>query len=165
MISSDINSANNPALCSLILRSFLTGFEEVKKDGCEFPILFLTLPFILSGNIRERFKGSNINTGLLTWLSREPQVLINLPKRIEVANLLTKKAIIFGTTNNVIKITDNGLFMSDSSGIVKSKLDLIITEDNQSDIYEMFTLSKRFGGWCGQLESTIILYNIMGLTL
>ncbi|WP_214797091.1 three component ABC system middle component [Exiguobacterium sp. s5] len=165
MISSDLYSANNPALCSLLIKSFLDGFEEVNKEGCEFPVIFLTLPFMLSSNIRDCFKGSNKNTGLLTWLSREPQVLIDLSTRIEATDLLTKNALIFGANNHIFKFNETGLLLADNSGILKKQFNLFLKEDKKSEVHEMFICSKRFGIWCGHLESTRNIYNVMGLSI
>lgn len=165
MILSDTTSASNPALCSLILRNFLIGFEKNNKSGCELPVLFLVLPLILSKDIRSRFKGTNSSTGLITWISREPQMLLNLAKRIEITEMITREAIIFGITNDVIKLNEDGHFNSDNKGIVLARIKSTIKTDNQPDISEMIKTSEIFGKWCGQLKDSTILYNVMGLTL
>ncbi|MFD0048905.1 three component ABC system middle component [Actinomycetes bacterium NPDC127524] len=162
MISSDTFASTNPALCSLILWSFLKGFETVDQKGCELPTLFLPIPLVLSRNIRETFYGTNNSTGLLTWLSREPQVLLNVGQRIEASNSITKAGIIFGTGNKIISFDEHGLLYSNNQGLVQKRLK---ANKGGEDLKEVFSMSQRFGSWCGQLESTKIIYNVMGLSL
>ncbi|MDQ0257095.1 hypothetical protein J2S74_004541 [Evansella vedderi] len=166
MISTDIYSSTNPALCSIVLWSFLKGFEEQNKDGCEFPIILLTLPISLSNKVRETFKGTSNATGLLTWLSRGPQSLIGLPQRIETSSSFTKDAIIFGINNKIIDIDNKtGKLKSNNSGLTQSKLNNILKSEKASELKDIMLISKRFGNWCGQLQSSIIIYNVMGLSL
>lgn len=162
MISADAYATTNPPLCSLLLWSFLNGFEQVKKDGCEFPILFLPLPLILSKTIRNNFEGSNSSTGLLTWISRNPSVLINVNQRIEVTQAITREAILFGASNHIFYFNDEGLIFSNKDGIKVSK---IFTEEHFENGKEMLLTSKKLGNWCGQLEFTNTIFNVLGVSL
>jgi len=165
MISSDTYASTNPALCSLILWSFLKGFEDVNREGCELPILFIPIPLALSKSIRETFKGTNNNTGLLTWLSREPQTLLDISLRIETSKSIIKEALIFGNSNLIILCDENGLFHSSNEGLVQKRLKEFMDISGGEDLKEVFTISRRFGNWCGQLQSTNIILNIMGMSL
>lgn len=165
MISSDIYASTNPAFCSLVLWHFLKGYEEVSKEGCEFPILFLPIPIVLSKNNREAFIGTNTSTGLLTWLTREPQVLINIAERIESTNHITRGAVIFGSGNNIITFNNNGHFFSENKGIVQRRLNIFLNTSVGEDLKEIFLVSKKLGNWCGQINSSKIILNVMGLTL
>ncbi|WP_347549023.1 three component ABC system middle component [Pseudalkalibacillus hwajinpoensis] len=162
MISADTYTSTNPVLCSLVLWSFLNGFEKVKKDGCELPILFLPLPLILSKSIRNNFSGSNTTTGLLTWIARNPSVLINVGQRIEVTQDITKEAILFGVPNKIFSFNDEGLIFSNKSGIKVSK---VYSVDHVEEGNEMLLTARRLGGWCGQLESTKTIFNVLGVSL
>ncbi|MCM2978991.1 DUF6521 family protein [Priestia aryabhattai] len=159
MMATDLYAASNPALSSLILWSFINGFEQEKK-GCEFPVLFIPIPLVLSRNIREDFKKTDSTTGLLTWIARNPNILLDTGKRIESTSSITKEAIIFGVTNNILKIDTMGLIYADNTGIKKSKISKFTDERK-----EMILISKRLGRWCGQLESTKVIFNIMGMSL
>ncbi len=163
MISSDIYASTNSALCSLILWSFLSGFQKQSNRGCEYPLLYLPIPITISGNTRRNFSGTNINTGLLTWISNNPEVLINLAERIDLAKEITQEATLFGSANSIIAIEKNsGLIKAINSGIYTSK---VITTNVDEEQREIFTIAKRFGEWCGQIDSSKIILNTMGLTL
>lgn len=162
MISADTYTSTNPALCSLVLWSFLNGFEQMKKDGCELPILFLPVPLILSKTIRNKFEGSNTTTGLLTWVARNPSVLINVAQRVEVTQDITKEAILFGATNEVFTFNDEGLIFSNKKGIKVSK---VYSGNYFEKEKEMLLTARSLGGWCGQLESTKTIFNVLGVSL
>ncbi|PRT29283.1 three component ABC system middle component [Bacillus wiedmannii] len=165
MIASDTYASTNPALCSLIIWHFLKGFEEVNEHGCEFPILFLPIPIVLSKNIRKTFQGTNSSTSLLTWLSREPQILLNIARRIETASDITRKGIMFGGANYIVSFDIEGKVHSTNKGLVQKHLKEFLDMYGKDDLKEVFQISKRLGNWCGQLNSTRIILNIMGLTL
>ncbi|QWC23633.1 hypothetical protein KJK41_04550 [Bacillus haikouensis] len=163
MISSDIYASTNPALCSLILWSFLSGYQEQNGKGCEYPLLYLPIPMMVSGNTRNKLQGTNINTGLLTWVSNNPEVLIKFAERIELAKEITEDAIIFGSANSIIDIEkESGLFRAINSGIYSTK---VINTNKDKEQKEMFVFAKRFGAWCGQIHSSKIILNVLGMKL
>lgn len=160
MLSTDIYSITNPALGSLILWSFLQGYEVSEKDGCPFPLIFLPLPLVLSQSIRDEFKGTNAETGLYTWITRKQSILINLDARIQKSSTLTRNAIIFGCTNGILTIQEDGTLLSKNNGLNKSRI-----KESPDEIKEMINLSKRLGVWLSQVNSTSSILNSLGLTL
>jgi hypothetical protein len=160
MVSTDVFSITNPALGSLILWSFLQGYEEKKMSGCELPLLFLPLPLVLSQITRDEFKGTNAETGLYTWITRRQKILINLDLRVNSSSTLTRSAIIFGCSNQLLIIQETGTIISSSKGLVKSRI------NNTSDeVKDMLKVSRRFGIWLSQINSPSNILNSLGLTL
>ncbi|MET3290921.1 UNVERIFIED_CONTAM: hypothetical protein ABID98_003491 [Brevibacillus sp. OAP136] len=160
MVSTDVFSITNPALGSMILWSFLQGYEVNEKNGCPFPLIFLPLPLILSKTIRDEIKGTQADTGLYTWIARKQNVLINLDLRINKSSNLTRNAIIFGCANDIIFIHEDGKILSKSKGIYKSRI------NNTSDeVAEMINFSKKIGIWFSQINSTSSILNSLGLML
>lgn len=160
MISSDVYSITNPALGALLLWSFLQGYAEREKDGCPFPLMFLPLPLVLSKSIRDEFKGTNNETGLYTWLTRKQNVLVNLDSRINKSSILTRIAIIFGCSNEIILIQENGTLISNNKGIIKSRI-----SSSSAEVKDMIIVSKKLGIWLSQINSTSNIFNSLGLTL
>lgn len=161
MTASDIYSFTNPALCSLILWSFVQGFEQENKNGCEVPLIFLPLPIILSGSTRAEFFGTNVKTGLLAWIARKPKVLINIGEKIEKVSKVTREALIFGCSNGIFSISDNGNIQSGIGNIKHSGFNNLTS----SELKEMFSVAKRLGAWCGQMKSTTTIFYSMGITI
>ncbi|MFE4573069.1 three component ABC system middle component [Paenibacillus chitinolyticus] len=160
MISTDVFSITNPALGSLLLWSFLQGYESNEEGGCPFPLLFLPLPLVLSQSIRSEFKGTNAETGLYTWIARKQKVLINLSMRVEKSSHLSRNAITFASGNQLLTIQGNGSVISNSKGIVKSRI-----SNSSDEIKEMLQVSNRLGKWFSQINSTTGILNSLGLTL
>jgi hypothetical protein len=160
MGSIDVYSITNPALSSLLLWSFIHGYEGSEKRGCPFPLLYLPLPLVLSQTIRDEFRGTNAETGLYTWITRKPNVLINLKIRVEKTSNLTKDAIFFSCSNDVLRILDAGTVISNPKGIIKSRLN-----NTSEELNEMLRCSKRLGIWLSQINSPTNIFNSLGLTL
>lgn len=160
MATTDVFSITNPALTSLVLWSFLEGFEHEDNNGCPFPLIFLPLPLVLSQSIRDEFKGTNAATGLYSWITRRQHILINLDTRINKTVNLTRSAIIFGCTNGVITIQTNGTLKSNNKGIVKSRL-----KECSDEFKEMIKVSNKLGVWFSQIKSTSSILNSLGLTV
>lgn len=159
MIANDIYSMTNPILGSVLLWSFLQGYE-VHSEGCPFPLIFLPLPLVLSKTIRDEFKGTNTETGLYTWITRKQNVLINLNTRIERASDITREAIIFGFSNEILIIHEDGTIRSNGKGIVKSRI-----TNSSDEIRDMIGASRKIGVWFSQINSTSNILNSLGLTL
>ncbi|WP_339186493.1 three component ABC system middle component [Paenibacillus sp. FSL R5-0490] len=160
MISTDVFSITNPALGSLLLWSFLQGYESNEKAGCPLPLLFLPPPLVLSQSVRDEFRGTNAETGLYTWIARKPMILINLNIRIEQSSHLTRNAISFASANQLLSIQGDGHVLSNNKGIVKGRI------NNSSDeIKEILQVSNRLGKWFSQINSTSSILNSLGLTL
>lgn len=157
---SDIYSITNPALGSLILWSYLQGYEVAEKDGCPFPLIFIPLPLVLSRSVRDEFKGTNAETGLYTWITRKQSILINLDARIQKSSTLTRNAIIFGCSNEILTIQEDGTLLSKNNGLLKSRI-----KESSDEIKEMMSLSKRLGVWFSQVNSTSSILSSLGLTL
>ncbi|WP_144028819.1 three component ABC system middle component [Paenibacillus tyrfis] len=160
MTAPDVFSITNPALTSLLLWSFLEGFETGERSGCSFPLIFLPLPLVLSQSIRDDFKGTNAATGLYSWITRRQKILINLDTRINKTASLTRTAIMFGASNGIITIEVNGTLKSNNRGIVKSRL-----KSNSDEIKEMIGASNKLGVWFSQIDSTSSILNSLGLTV
>lgn len=160
MNTTDIFSITNPALTSLILWAFLEHYEGNRDEGCPYLLVFLPLPMVLSKSIRNEFKGTNAATGLYSWITRKQSVLINLNARVNSTISLTRNSIIFGCSNGIITIQENGTLISNSKGLIKGRL------KNISDEFEeMISASRRLGTWFSQINSTSSILNSLGLTV
>lgn len=157
MNSLDIFTITNPALGSFILWSFLQGYES-NKQGCPYHLLYLPLPLILSENIRNEFKGTNAATGLQTWILRNQKSLLQFSERIEKTQNLTKEAIVFGCSNKIFQIQDDGSMISLGKEINKKNLNKLSDE-----LKEMASAAKKLGKWLSQSNSVSNILISLGL--
>lgn len=157
MNSLDVFTITNPALGSFILWSFLQGYES-NKQGCPYHLIYLPLPLILSENIRHEFKGANAATGLQTWILRNQKSLLQFPERVKKTHHLTEEAIIFGCSNKILNIQDDGTMSSMGKGIIKKNLNGVSDE-----LKEMASASKKLGKWLSQSNSVSNILISLGL--
>ncbi|ASR46494.1 hypothetical protein B4V02_07280 [Paenibacillus kribbensis] len=160
MDSIDVFSVTNPALGSLVLWSFLQGYENKQQKGCPFPLVFFPLPLVISKSIRDEFKGTNAETGLYTWITRKQSILVNLDIRINRTSQLTRSAVIFGCANELMNFQPDGTIISRSRGLYKNRL-----QNSSEEIKQMVNTSRKLGIWFSQIDSTASILNSLGLTL
>lgn len=155
--SEDIFSATNPAFCALIIHYFLEGFGETNKNGTDYPILFLPIPILLSGDIMSTLKQSNKTTGFLNWITSHPTVKLGFSERVENTAQITKNAILFASANGLLSASESGHFFS--LGKVKEQ------EMKKLNLNSYTVIAERFGYWVGKLNSTKTLFYSLGITL
>lgn len=155
-ISVDIFAETNPALCSLIIFNFCKGYFIENNSGVPFPLLILPLPIILSKDLAKSFEGTNVRTGFFKWVENNPEILLELPLRINNSNEFLKPAIKFGVYKNIITIDNSGLIIPVENSVKNRK---------KAELDSLFKSAEKFGKWVGQVNSTKTIYNHLGLQL
>ncbi len=159
--SIDIYAATNPALCSVILWSFSSGYTSVNSKGVDYPLLFLPIPIVLSKSLIQTFDQTNVLTGFLNWVIRSPEITIDLAERLEKTSQYTRAALLFGFRYQLFTLATQGtLVLSDSFSLSIYKQRTL-----SEDIRQAVSLSKRLGAWLGDLDSTPNAFHTLGLTL
>lgn len=110
----------NPAFCGRIL--YTTIYTYVKKTGIAFPfsLVYLILPLVLHKETRTNITS---RTQLHLWVQKNPQLLIDFPKRVSELIPITNEAVEFLFQTGKLELTTNaGLKASTASGkLSKSK--------------------------------------------
>jgi len=156
--SIDILASTNPAFCSLLLYSFTEGYMHETNSGCPASLLLFPIPMILSNSIKETMNGTNIRTGLFSWINNNPSVTISLIDKIndsyEYFNDAYKYAILKGI------LVPNG-----NSALTINPINVNTSYNNDKYLKNYFSLSKRLGQWFGQVGSTETIFNFLRITI
>ncbi len=155
--SVDIFAMLNPALGAVIIRKFLDGFEEIKEDGCFLDICYLILPIILSKKNNKTFGGTNKKTGLITWISRNSNIKVDLELQIKNTVEYSKESIIFAIQKNIILIDSNGNLFANKNLKLKSS--------KNRNMKLMFSNSNRIGYWFGEMKEEKDIFYYLGVKL
>jgi hypothetical protein len=147
--SIDTYAATNPAFCSLLLYSFIDGHNLSNSSGLAFPLILLPVPIVLTRDIADAFKGTNIRTGLLSWVSRNPEITIGMRERLRATSEFSKQALLFGTRYGLFSITDSGRVFLKPDSLTKS-----LPSAGNNNIAEAMKLAKRLGTWIGEAGTT-----------
>src|SRR3954447_23234848 len=107
-IGTDTFAMTNPALTSILLWQFVKSFEEATGSGPTLSLCYIVLPIVMSRSMVESFAGTNVATGLLTWLTRHPELPLKMPGRIGNTRELTAKAIRFGIAYRLFTVKEDG---------------------------------------------------------
>lgn len=153
-VSIDIFAETNPGFCALVLFKYCEGYYKATNKGMPFPLILLPLPIILSNDLSETFENTQARTGFFRWIENNPEILLNLTSRIEDSFEFIKPAIEFGFYRNIFQIDNFGCLNIILENINKNK---------KSELDYLYNYAERMGGWIGQVDSTKIIYNHLGI--
>jgi hypothetical protein len=97
----------NPAFGAVLLAKAADEFTRKSHRPFPFALTFLVLPIVLHRGTRSALPGSTI-TSLLPWIQGNRDQLINFALRVQSLRSITREAILFGTQNETLAITESG---------------------------------------------------------
>jgi hypothetical protein len=153
-ISLDTNAMSNPALTSMLLAEFVHSYQKYGHSNPTLPLAFIVLPIAMSGSVATTFSGTNRQTGFLTWLSRNPQLSLQLPPRVRNAREITSEALSFGIAYGLLQVTT----LATLSG-TKRRIKLSRNNLNEDRIL-MVETARNLGAWTSQLSDAMIFFSL-----
>jgi hypothetical protein len=157
LVSIDVFATTNPAYCSLVLRAFVEGYMQGDKEGVPLPLVILPLPLVATESIANTLASTNASTGLLPWISRNPEVTIGMSERLAKTAGFSQDGLLFGIRFGILTISKAGRVITADAGL-KKKLKLPATEEPGRGI----ALSRRIGIWAGQVQSPETVFISLG---
>lgn len=157
--SLDVFASTNPAFGALLVYSFVEGFASSAGCGPELVLAFLPVPIAASTAAATTFSGTNVRTGLLEWLARSPELLIELPDQIREAVPISRRALIFGLQRGVIGLDDDGRITSRRSQLMRAPRD----PGGAGVARKPFTVAARLGQWCGTIGPATSIFSCLGI--
>lgn len=121
----------NPAFCGMLIVKTSDDFTKKANHGFPFPLSFLVLPIVLHNRTREALPSSTI-TSLLPWLQNNREYLIDFPDRVRRLKSITREAIMFGMTQKLLTVANDGSLLPGRKKIPTS-----------SKSFELFTKEAR----------------------
>lgn len=155
--SIDTYAATNPAFCSLLLYSFIDGYRSTNASGLPFPLILLPVPVVLTSDIAEAFKSTNVKTGLLSWIARNPEITVGMRERLQATSESSKQALLFGVRYRLFSVVETGRIFLQPDSLAKA-----IPATGNSYIIDAFKLAKRFGAWIGEAGTTETILIALG---
>ncbi len=149
----------NPAFCSILLHNAIKGYQNEKKQGMPYPLLFLVLPLVLHNSTRNTLP-KRIVTKLHIWLQRHPEARVGFGDRTSNLVLYTKEALGFGMQIGIINTCDDGKFTW-----VNGKLKPISAVSWSSDTEPAICCKKAefIGRWLAQAGEVSTIYTMWGI--
>lgn len=162
--SIDVFAETNPAFCAFTLRAFSNSFKVDCGEDPSKLLCYLVLPIALSSDLSETFDGTNRTTGFLTWIDRNPSMLVNMERRIQTTLPITRDAIQFGCFAGILGISDEAL-ISASDLYKKSKKAKQINVNKSNEANSAIKRADRLGSWIANVKSIRTTYSALGLSL
>jgi len=111
----EIRNLLNPYFCTTLIWESVDGFCEEKKEGMNFSLAFLVLPFILHNDIREKLPDRK-DTNLLSWVEKiNKETFIRIPTYCHNLAPYTRESIILGIQQQLLFVNGKGLLQSSNT--------------------------------------------------
>jgi hypothetical protein len=153
-ISADTYAMSNPALTSVLLWEFAKSYQEAKGSSPSLPLAFIVLPIAMSRPASQSFTGTNKNTGFLTWLSRKPELMIDLPSSIADSRELTSEALCFGIAHRLFTVNATGGVEAHPRAVA------FRTRYKEDERVAMLRAAQRLGIWTSRLPDHAVFFSL-----
>jgi Family of unknown function (DUF6521) len=157
-ISIDTFAMSNPALTSILIWQFAKSYAKEGASGPSLSLCFIVLPIVMSRPTMRSFDGTNVRTGFLTWLTRHPELTIQLPSQIGAARELTGDALRFGVAYRLFTVARDGTLVVNANAISVANQRL-----GQDERVRMLKIASHLGEWTQKLPEATVFYSL-GLT-
>jgi hypothetical protein len=155
--SIDTYAVSNPAFCSLVLRAFAEGYVQADPAGVPLALVLLPVPLVMTKEIADTLGSTNVNTGLLPWVSNNPQVTIGFSQRVTNTAHYSREALLFGLRQRIVDINESGRVVPITDGLAKKPAFPVSTEPGRA-----MSLARRLGVWAGQVGSPETVFVSLG---
>lgn len=152
-VAIDTFAATNPAFCCALLISYLEGYAK----PLPLPLILLPVPVLLTKEIADSFDGTNVNTGLITWTNRHPEITVGMRERLRKTAAYSRQGLLFGIRYNALTVNDKAQVSLQPLGL-KKKLPTV----GDSFVAESLKLARRFGTWVGAVGNTETVLLMLG---
>ncbi|GHU09082.1 hypothetical protein AGMMS50225_09020 [Betaproteobacteria bacterium] len=150
----------NPSFCAMLLWHVAQGYAAKRSILISIELSFLVLPFVLHKETRENLP-TNIRTSLSAWLTKYPIVRTQLGERAATLCAFTKEALIFGGTNKLFALTQDGI-RANAAADIKRQVNtaLRLTSDEVRDCAKRAEFLGRWLENAGEPETVMILLGV-----
>lgn len=157
-IGIDTFAMSNPALTSVLIWQFVKSYAREGTTGPSLSLCFIVLPIVMSRPTMESFGGTNVRTGFLTWLTRHPELTLQLPARVSAARELTGDALRFGVAYRLLTVQRDGTLSANNRAISVSN-----QRAGQDERVRMLRIANHLGEWTWKLPEATVFYSL-GMT-
>jgi hypothetical protein len=145
---------SNPALTSILISEFVHSYQEPGRGTPSLALSFIVIPITMSRPILDSFGGTNRSTGLLTWLSRNPQFSLQMSAKVRSSREITSEALSFGIAYGLLEITTGGSLKT------ASKRMKLTRQNMNEERMTMIKAARALGAWASQLPDAMVFLSL-----
>ena len=159
-IAHDLFAETNPAFGIYTIVGFCRNYRTVSPQAPSISLVYLALPIALSRDTERSFEETNSRTGLLAWLSRYPDVRMNIAARIDASLDIISASIKLGVMSKTLVLVEGGAIEIGPSSLTKSSVHKLSPEPKK-----VIRRAERLGLWMGKAGTAGTIFSAFGVSL
>jgi len=155
----DVFAETNPAFCCVVFAQFCLAYQQAQQVGRPptAALIYLILPIVISEDLASTFEHCNKDTGLTVWLNRNPKVVVELAKKVNLTLEITTAALRFGCITETLRLSRDG----DVESVLR-RLPTSVTEGAASAVLKR---ARLFGAWAAAMGSPRAVLEALGVSV
>lgn len=155
----DVFAETNPAFCCVVFAQFCLAYQQAQpaKQPPTAALIYLVMPIAISEDLAPTFERCNRDTGLAVWLNRNPKVVTELAKKVNLTLEITTAAIRFGCVTGTLRLTGDG--------DLESSLKKFPTSVTGGVAGPILKRARLFGTWAAEMGSPRAVLEALGVSV
>lgn len=158
-ISYDLFAETNPAFGAYGLLGFCRKHIAAAGRRPDLSLSYIALPIALSDDLNESFEQTAASTGLLSWLTRYPDVRLNLGARLDASKDIVSAALQFALSTKALLLEPDGTIGPGSRKPAQAPV-----ENMPHNPKRALKRAERLGTWMGNAGSAGTIFSAFGVT-
>ncbi|PBC04286.1 three component ABC system middle component [Mesorhizobium sp. WSM3860] len=157
-IAYDLFAETNPAFGTFGLVGFCRKFDAASGRSPELALAYLALPLALSDELEASFEETAATTGLMSWLNRYPDVLVDLGARLDASKEIVSAALRFGLGARALSLSADATL-----GLGPRRPSAAPVTDLPESPKRAVKRAERLGTWMGKAGSAGTIFSAFGV--
>ena len=158
-IAHDLFAETNPAFGTYALVGFCKEYSSVSTQSPSIALVYLALPIAMSRDTEKSFAGTNVRTGLLSWLNRYPDVRLNLGARLDASLDVVSASLKLGLTSKALALVEGGTIRLGPKPPIKAPVEKLPPETKK-----VIRRAERLGRWMGEAGTVGSIFSAFGVS-
>lgn len=159
-VAHDLFAETNPAFGTYIIVEFCREFCSISPKSPSIALVYLAVPIALSRDTERSFAGTNIQTGLIAWLNRYPDVRLDIGTRLNASLDVVSASLKLGITSKALALVEGGAIGLGPNPPIKSPVDRLSKEPKN-----VIRRARRLGHWMGEAGTAGAIFSVFGVSL
>jgi hypothetical protein len=159
VVALDLFAEANPAFTTFVAVNFCRSFVEASGQAPHIALTYLAVPIAMSDDTQPSFEKTNAKTGLLAWITRYPDVRLNIGARLDASVPIVSAGIKLAVMTRALTLEVGGRLALGQDVPPKA-----VNEKLPAQPKQVLRRANRLGMWMATAGTPAAIFSIFGVT-